>query len=89
MERMKKLDSKIKELEEAVTIAHETSDAFSEETLKEQVIFQHAKRSEMKEMFGALADGQIEMYRAVRPRSDRYPVAHFTPARSQCKNGSA
>lgn len=65
VERMKKLDSKIKELEEAVTIAHETSDAFSEETLREQVIFQHAKRSEMKEMFGTLADGQIEMYRAV------------------------
>lgn len=64
VERMRKLDSKIKELEEAVTVAHETSDAFSEETLREQVIFQHAKRAEMKEMFGALADGQIEMYRA-------------------------
>jgi len=32
--------------------------------MREQIIFQHAKRAEMKEMFGQLADGQIEMYRA-------------------------
>ncbi|KAH7106931.1 hypothetical protein BKA62DRAFT_685544 [Auriculariales sp. MPI-PUGE-AT-0066] len=54
VERMKKLDSRIKELEEAVSVAHETSDAFSEETLREQ----------MKDMFTQLADGQIEMYKA-------------------------
>ncbi|KAF8474314.1 nexin sorting protein [Gautieria morchelliformis] len=64
VERMKRLDSKIKELEEAVTTAHETSDAFSDETLREQAIFQHAKKAEMKEMLGQLADGQIEMYKA-------------------------
>jgi sorting nexin-4 len=45
-------------------MAHETSDAFSEETLREQVIFHHAKRAEMKEMFSHLANGQIEMYKA-------------------------
>ncbi|KIJ29360.1 hypothetical protein M422DRAFT_188661, partial [Sphaerobolus stellatus SS14] len=64
VERMKKLDSKIKELDEAVTTAHETSDAFSDETLREQEIFQYAKKAEMKEMLGNLADGQIEMYKA-------------------------
>ncbi|KAI5117074.1 hypothetical protein M0805_007951 [Coniferiporia weirii] len=64
VERMKKLDTKIKELQEAVTTAHETSDAFSDETLKEQAIFQRAKEVEMKEMLGSLADGQIEMYKS-------------------------
>lgn len=82
VERMKKLDAKIKEvsksdlllgktslttdqLQEAVTTAHETSDAFSDETLKEQIIFQRAKETEMKEMLGSLADGHIEMYKSV------------------------
>jgi len=64
VERMKKLEKKIKELEEAVTSAHETSDAFSEATLKEQVIFQRAKEAEMKDMLGSLADGHIDMYKA-------------------------
>ena len=43
-----------------------TSEAFSDETLKEQVIFQRAKEVEMKEMLGSLADGHIEMYKSVR-----------------------
>jgi sorting nexin-4 len=46
-----------------VTTAHETSDAFSDETLREQIIFQYAKEAEMKEMLGNLADGQIEFYK--------------------------
>lgn len=53
------------QLQDAVTTAHETSDAFSDETLKEQTIFQHAKEAEMKEMLSNLADGQIEFYKAV------------------------
>lgn len=53
------------QLEDAVTTAHETSDAFSDETLREQVIFQRAKDAEMKEMLGNFADGQIEFYKAV------------------------
>ncbi|KAF5368461.1 hypothetical protein D9758_002281 [Tetrapyrgos nigripes] len=64
VEKMRKLDIKIKELQDAVTTAHETSDAFSEETLREQTIFQYAKEAEMKEMLGNLADGQIEFYKA-------------------------
>lgn len=83
VEKMKKLDMKIKEvggeiilsrsqdlffpfkLEDAVTNAHETSDAFSDETLREQSILQYAKKAEMKDMLTELADGQIEMYKAV------------------------
>lgn len=48
-----------------MTTAHETSDAFSDETLREQAIFQHAKEAEMKEMLTNLADGQIELYKTV------------------------
>ncbi len=48
-----------------MTTAHETSDAFSDETLREQAIFQRAKDAEMKEMLGNYADGQIEFYKAV------------------------
>lgn len=51
-----------------MTTAHETSDAFNDETLREQVTFQFAKEAEMKEMLGNLADGQIEFYKAVRPK---------------------
>ena len=81
VEKMKKLDAKInevsvalcalalcsqvKQLNEAVTTAHETSDTFSNETLCEQATFQYAKESEMKEMLSNLADGQIELYRSV------------------------
>lgn len=53
------------QLQDAVTTAHETSDAFSDETLREQAIFQYAKEAEMKEMLGNLVDGQIEFYKAV------------------------
>ncbi|KAF9454092.1 lipid binding protein [Macrolepiota fuliginosa MF-IS2] len=71
VEKMRKLDAKIKELQDAVTTAHETSDAFSDETLREQVIFQHAKEAEMKEMLGNFADGQIEFYKAAMEEWDR------------------
>jgi sorting nexin-4 len=82
VEKMRKLDIKIKEvcsqatfhcqflpwiqLQDAVTTAHETSDAFSDETLREQAVFQYAKEAEMKEILENLADGQIEFYKAVR-----------------------
>ena len=49
-----------------MTTAHETSDAFSDETLREQTVFQYAKEAEMKEMLGNLADGEIEFYKSVR-----------------------
>jgi len=49
-----------------VTTAHETSDAFNEEVLRENTIFQYAKETEMKQLLSSLADGQIEMYQAVR-----------------------
>jgi len=71
VEKMKKLDAKIKELQDAVTTAHETSDAFSDETLREQAVFQYAKESEMKEMLGNLADGEIEFYKSAMEEWER------------------
>lgn len=52
-------------MQEEVTSASETSEAFSDETLKEHKIFQHAKQAEMKEALADVADGQIEMYKKV------------------------
>jgi len=65
VEKMRKLDVKIKELQEAVTSAHETSDAFSDETLLEQSVFQYAKRAEFKDMITMLADDHVAFYRNV------------------------
>lgn len=71
VEKMRKLDVKIKELQDAVTTAHETSDAFSDETLREQTIFQYSKEAEMKEMLGNLADGEIEYYQSAMEEWER------------------
>ena len=54
------------QLESEVAAAHETSEAFSAETLKEQAVFEHAKRAESKQILTDLVDGQIEMYQRVR-----------------------
>jgi sorting nexin-4 len=52
-------------LQEAVTTAHETSTAFSDEVIKEHDIFELSKQQEMKEMLGGYADGQVEMFQRV------------------------
>ncbi|GAA95370.1 uncharacterized protein L969DRAFT_84865 [Mixia osmundae IAM 14324] len=61
--RMAKLDSKIKELQEAVTAAHTTSEAFSNEVLREQSVFDRTKQIEMKIILTELAEAQIEMHK--------------------------
>ncbi|WOO83937.1 Sorting nexin-4 [Vanrija pseudolonga] len=70
-ERMRKLDGKIKDLQEAVTTAHDTSTAFSDEVLKEHEIFELSKQAEMKEMLGRYADGQVEMLQRAMDDWDR------------------
>jgi sorting nexin-4 len=52
-------------LQEAVTTAHETSTAFSDEVLKEHTVFELSKKEEMKDLLGTYADGQIEMLQKV------------------------
>ncbi|KAF9786172.1 lipid binding protein [Thelephora terrestris] len=71
VEKMRKLDTRIKELQNAVTRTHDDSDAFSEEVLREQTIFQYAKEAEMKEMLGNMANAQIEFYKAAMDEWDR------------------
>jgi hypothetical protein len=45
-----------------VIASSEASQAFNDEVLNEHVVFQLAKRIEMKELLGGYADGQIAMY---------------------------
>lgn len=68
------------QLQDAVTTAHETSNAFSEEVIKENEIFELSKDQEMKELLQTYADGQVELLQRVsltgeskrlRSRADR------------------
>ncbi|OAW00097.1 hypothetical protein PTTG_05942 [Puccinia triticina 1-1 BBBD Race 1] len=61
--KIHKLDGKIKDLQEAVTSAHETSDQFNQEVIKELKVFQDSKAVELKEILNDLADGNISMYK--------------------------
>ncbi|KAJ9474107.1 Sorting nexin-4 [Pseudozyma hubeiensis] len=60
--RMQRLDGKIKELQDAVTSAHDTSQAFNGEVMVENRIFHLAKEQELKDVLATHADGQIELY---------------------------
>ena len=63
VERMARLDGRIKELQDAVTLSHDVSVAFSDEVVKENVVFHLAKDQEMKDLLGAYAEGQVEMWK--------------------------
>jgi hypothetical protein len=54
-----------RQLQEAVTTAHETTTEFNDEIIKEHNIFELSKQQEMKEMLGNYADGHIDFYRKV------------------------
>ncbi|BGO88528.1 hypothetical protein NBRC10512_003374 [Rhodotorula toruloides] len=69
--RLQRLDAKIKELQEAVLHAQETSTAFNEQVLADHEIFRGTKRHEMKKLLGAFADGQIKMHKASMQAWDR------------------
>ncbi len=68
---MRKLDLKIKELQDAVTTAHEVSTDFNEEILKEHNIFEVSKTEEMKEMLDTYSGGQVDLYRKAIEDWDR------------------
>lgn len=53
------------QLQDAVTTAHETSTAFSDEVIKEHAVFELNKKEEMKELLQTYADGQVEMLQRV------------------------
>ncbi|GAA5990906.1 hypothetical protein JCM5350_008264 [Sporobolomyces pararoseus] len=63
--RLQRLDSKIKELQEAVLASQQTSTAFNEAVLQEYEIFKSIKRWEMKKLLREYAKGQIEFQKKV------------------------
>ncbi|KWU41898.1 hypothetical protein RHOSPDRAFT_30300 [Rhodotorula sp. JG-1b] len=69
--RLQRLDAKIKELQDAVLHAQETSNAFNDQVLSEHAIFRATKRHEMKALLGAFADGQIRMHKQSAAAWDR------------------
>lgn len=62
VERMQRLDGRIKELQDAVTLAHDVSVAFSDELVRENKTFHMAKDQEMRDLLGAYAEGQVQMW---------------------------
>ncbi|EPQ31385.1 uncharacterized protein PFL1_00720 [Pseudozyma flocculosa PF-1] len=71
VERMQRLDGRIKELQDAVTSAHDTSQAFNNEVFKEHEIFKLAKEQEMRDILSTYAEGQIELYSKAMESFDR------------------
>ncbi|GAA5992652.1 hypothetical protein JCM11641_004238 [Rhodosporidiobolus odoratus] len=61
--RVRRLDARIKELQEAVISSSATSTAFNSQVLVEHSIFRATKRVEMKLLLGAFAESQIKMYK--------------------------
>ncbi|BGP12306.1 hypothetical protein JCM10213_006630 [Rhodosporidiobolus nylandii] len=61
--RLRRLEGRIKELQEAVILSSSTSQAFNDQLLAEHAIFRQIKRVEMKHLLGAFAESQIRMYK--------------------------
>ncbi|RUS15438.1 hypothetical protein BC938DRAFT_476942, partial [Jimgerdemannia flammicorona] len=64
-DKIVRLDSKIKELEDEVGKSHFISESFSAQVVKEYHAFQQAKAIEMKESLAAYTDAHVEFYKQV------------------------
>ncbi|KAJ1955172.1 intercellular trafficking and secretion [Dispira parvispora] len=74
-ERIEKLTSRVKELEEAVEVSHDETTQCSEIVAKELDIFQTIKTVDFKRHLGDLADNQIQFYDdAIRTWEGLLPV---------------
>lgn len=71
------------QLQDAVTAAHETSTAFSDEVIKEHETFELSKQQEMKEMLGRYADGQVEMLQRAMDDWDRVSASRSEGCESE------
>jgi hypothetical protein len=67
----------LKQLQDAVLHAQETSNAFNDQVLSEHEIFRATKRHEMKALLGAFADGQIRMHKQSAAAWDRSVFSLF------------
>lgn len=64
-ERIFRLDTKIKELEECVAKANDDNNSYSSQMIKEYEIFQRAREAELKQGLTAYADCHIDFYKKV------------------------
>lgn len=64
-ERLFRLDTKIKELEENVAKANDDNNSYSSQMIKEYDIFQRAREIELKQGLTAYADCHIDFYKKV------------------------
>ncbi|TIA91413.1 hypothetical protein E3P99_01109 [Wallemia hederae] len=71
LERLRKLEEQMKELEKAVENSSKQNVEFSDAVLREHSIFDMAKRVEMKEILHHLADGHIKAYKKTSEEFDR------------------
>ncbi|KDN52362.1 hypothetical protein K437DRAFT_277632 [Tilletiaria anomala UBC 951] len=62
VERMQRLDGRIKELQDAVATSHDVSQAFSQQVTVEAMMFEYAKQLELKEMLGQYVDSKVELH---------------------------
>lgn len=62
-ERVFRLESKIKELEESVAKANDDNNSYSNQMIKEYEIFQRTRQTELKQGLSAYADCHIDFYK--------------------------
>lgn len=65
-ERVLRLESKIKELQDQVAKANDINNSYSSQMIKEFEIFQKAREAELKQGLAAYADCHIDFYKKVR-----------------------
>ena len=71
IERMQRLDGRIDELEDAVSSAHEHSQAFNDHLMQEHKIFELGRQCETKQLLSSYVDGNLAMYRSGQDMFDR------------------
>ena len=71
VERMQRLDGRIKELQDAVATSHDVSQAFSQQVTTEALMFEFAKQLEMKEMLEQYVDSKVELHTDALANWDR------------------
>lgn len=64
VERMQRLDARIRELQDAVASSHEVLHAFSQQVLTEWVLFEYAKLTEIQHVLAELVQSKVELYAA-------------------------
>jgi sorting nexin-4 len=64
-ERLFRLETKIKELQDNVAKANDENNNYSNQMIKEYEIFQKARESELKQGLAAYADCHIDFYKKV------------------------